>query len=180
MMTFPFTNNLKLNKKEYQKSIYHTKNSKINEFVDRRLVEGFIKNVGGIEFSYHPQKRHFPNELEYVKQNNQFYNNKTKCFTTKLFFPKHKWGRIIPVCGLSLSMFHRPTRHALAKDGYIDIDMVNASQNIINEIMKQNDIEVPSIAVYCKNRDRCLEFIMNHYECDKTKAKQLIIAFSSL
>ena len=97
---------------------------------------------------------------------------------TKLLFPKHRWGRIIPVNGLSLSMMHRPTRHALANDNYIDIDMVNASQNIINELMKQNNINVRFIDNYCKNREIYLKNIQDNYECNRDKAKQLIISLS--
>ena len=75
-------------------------------------------------------------------------------------------------------MMHRPTRHALAKENYIDIDMVNASFNIINEIMKQNEINIPHINEYCKNRKEYLQFIMNHYNIDKKKAKQLLLSLA--
>ena len=54
---FPFTNNFKLAKKDYTRSIYHTKNTKINECIDENLIKSFIKSVKGIEFSNkHPQK----------------------------------------------------------------------------------------------------------------------------
>lgn len=178
MSKFPFENNFKINKKIFQKSIYNTKNSYINEYVDKSLIEGFIKNVKGIDFTYQQQKKFFNNELEFMKSYFQLYNRKERRLITKLYFPKHKWGRIIATKSLSLSVMHRPTRHALAKDKYIDIDMKNASQNILNEIMKQNNIQVPHISNYCINRDKYLNFIQKHYNTTRDEAKKLIISLS--
>ena len=74
---FPFTNNFKLVKKDYTRSIYHTKNTKINECIDDNLIESFIKSVKGIEFSNkHPQKKFFNNELEHMMKFYELYNRK--------------------------------------------------------------------------------------------------------
>ena len=73
---------------------------------------------------------------------------------------------------------HRPTRHALSKDNYIDIDMVNASQRLFMEVCKQNKIKVPAIKKYCAKRDEFIDLIKKHHVCNRDTAKKLIISLS--
>jgi len=175
----PFANNWHLTKTQYLKSIYNTKNNTIQESADVAKILSFIKNKQGIDFSdKHPQKEHFSNELDFMTRYQSTYNASTDSFISKLSFPKHKWGRAIPVESISLSMMHRPTRHALAKDSYIDIDMVNASQRILLEICKLNSINVPHIEDYCNNREEYLNSLITQYEIDRDSAKKLILALS--
>ena len=132
-------NGWKLNKKEAKRSIYNTKTQKINEYPCLLKLQSFLRNSMGIKFSKtHPQAQHFENELEQIQKYFNFkFNKKENKVQTKLNFPLHRWGRCNPVDYLSLSVFHRPTRHALCSDTYVDIDIVNSSQCLLLEICKK-------------------------------------------
>ena len=170
----------KLNKKEAQRSIYNTKTQKINEYPDFLKLKSFLKNSMGIEFSKtHPQAKHFENELEQIQKYFNFkFNKKEGKIQTKLNFPLHRWGRCNPVDYLSLSVFHRPTRHAFCTDEYVDIDIVNSSQCLLLEICKKNSHSVPKLQEYCDNRELILNDIMNHHKCTREIAKKLFIRLS--
>jgi hypothetical protein len=51
--------------------------------------------------------------------------------------PKHKWGRVIPSFYKSLSIIHRPTRHSLCVDRYVDLDSENCEANVLFECVSQ-------------------------------------------
>jgi phage/plasmid-associated DNA primase len=167
-----------LNKCLFADTIFGKK--KLVEYADIKKVYGFIKNEMGITFQgnkrYELLSTIDATELEQIKRFKELYNKKLKAFQTAVFLPKHKWGRIIPANNyLSLSIFHRPTRHSLCEDYYIDIDMINAQPTIISEISKINDIPVPWLDKYVKKPKKYREFIMKHHNCNKDCAKNLPI-----
>jgi hypothetical protein len=145
-------------------------------------VYGFIKTEMGI--TYQGNKRYElvstidATELEQIKRFKELYNKKLKAFQTAVYLPKYKWGRVIPANNyLSLSIFHRPTRHSLCKDAYIDIDMINAQPTIISEIVKitGDDISCEWLNKYVKKPKKYREFIMEHHNCSRDCAKNLPI-----
>jgi phage/plasmid-associated DNA primase len=167
-----------LNKSLFTDTLFNKK--KLVEYADVKKVYGFIKNEMGI--TYQGNKRYElistidATELDQIKRFKELYNKKLKAFQTAVILPKHKWGRVIPANNyLSLSIFHRPTRHSLCKDRYIDIDMVNAQPTIISEIAKLNDKSVPWLDKYVKKPKKYREFIMSHHNCSKDCAKNLPI-----
>jgi len=89
--------------------------------------------------------------------------------------PNHKWGRTIPVDYLSLSVFHRPTRHALCEGTYRDIDLKNAQPQITNAICLQNNIINDKLIEYVKDPKKYRQKIMEQHGCDKDTAKNLPI-----
>jgi len=153
---------------------------KMVEVADIEKVYGFIKAEMGI--SYLGQKRYdgvceiYKTELEQINKFKEMYNKKLKKFQTGFHLPKHKWGRVIPNNYLSLSIFHRPTRHSFCLDKYVDIDMVNAQPTIINEICIMNNILTNKyLAKYVENPKKYREFVMKHHNCSKDIAKNLFI-----
>lgn len=173
-------NGWKLNKKEATRSIYNAKTTKLNEHAEYQMVSSFVSNNMGIDFSQtHPQSKYHSSEnllmTRYLKQK---FAKKDNCFKIKVYFPKHRWGRIIPVDYLSLSVMHRPTRHALCKDIYVDIDLENSSQKILLEICKNNNHSSPKLEEYCLNRATIMNSIMEHHECGRDTVKRLFISMS--
>jgi len=171
--------NWKLDKNIVSNSIFLKK--KMVEHTDIKLIYGFLSTNMGI--SYLGNYRYKNNvaygvntEQEQIDNFKKMYNKKIEGFQLGFILPKHKWGRIIPANYTSLSVFHRPTRHRLARDYYIDIDMINAQPTIIYEICKMNNInEVKILQKYVENPKAYREYVMNYHNCSKDIAKQLFI-----
>jgi hypothetical protein len=70
------------------------------------------------------------------------------------YIQKQGVGRFFAVQGLSLQSITRQIRQTIARDTYIDIDMVNCHPNILKFICQQLDIEHPILSKYCDNRDQ--------------------------
>jgi len=87
------------------------------------------------------------------------------------------FGRIYPKNYMSLSIFHRPTRHALSKK-YIDFDMVNCNYSIILHLMRTFNFQHSNIEYYCKNRKEVLADVMHVCKCSKDEAKQKFLKAS--
>jgi len=165
-----------LNKECFSNTIFAKK--KMVEYADVKKVYGFLKNNMGI--SYQGLKRYEnikdKTEQEQIQRFKELYNSDMKCFQTAVVLAKHKWGRVIPANDyLSLSIFHRPTRHSFCDDIYMDIDMINAQPTILFEIAKQNEKKLEWIEEYVKRPKEYRELIMNHHKTTKDCAKNLPI-----
>lgn len=68
-------------------------------------------------------------------------------------------GRVSPVKGLGFNNLRREIRHTIARDKYIDIDMVNAHPVILSQLCKANNIECPYLTEYVANREKIFEQI---------------------
>jgi len=163
--------NWKLDKSLFKKSIFLKKT--INEKCDKRMIYGFIKNEMGVKLNR--KDIQYTTEQEQIKEYKNLYNKAEDRFHTKFILPNHEWGRIIPVNNLSLSIIHRPTRHALCLDNYIDIDIENSIACIINQMCKINNHNVEAIKYYSENSKEIRQQIMNYYKCNKDIAKKLPI-----
>lgn len=165
----------KLDKNVICNSIFIKK--KMVEYTNIKLIYGFLSTKMGISYigNYRHKAFGLNTEQEQVEKYKKSYNRKINGFQLGFILPKHKWGRIIPANYASLSVFHRPTRHRLARDFYIDIDMVNAQPTIIYEICKMNNIDNKVLGEYVDNPKKCREYVMNYYNCTKDIAKKLFI-----
>jgi hypothetical protein len=163
--------NWKLEKNIFKKSIFLKKI--INEKCDKRMIYGFIKNKMGIKLNN--KNIQYTTEQEQIKEYKNLYNILEDRFQTKFILPNHEWGRIIPVNNLSLSIIHRPTRHALCLDNYIDIDIENSIACIIYQMCKLNNHNVDAIKYYSENPKEIRQKIMDYYKCNKDIAKKLPI-----
>lgn len=171
----PFVFNWTLNPEDFKKTIFDKK--KCVEYINVSKVYGFIKNEMGINYGGIDRYGHLPyaNELEWVKKYKTIYDKKSKQFKTGYYLPKHKWGRIIPIDYLSMSVAHRPTRHSLCEDNYIDIDMINAQPTITREICKHHGLENTHLNYYIDNRNDILQLIMTNHQVVRDIAKNLPI-----
>jgi len=85
------------------------------------------------------------------------------------------FGRSNPLRSLGLFSIRREIRHTLAKNFYVDIDIVNCHPTILYQICEHNNIKCDILKDYVINRQKYLDIIMNHYNVDKDIAKNLFI-----
>jgi len=175
--TEPFVFEWRLNPADFKKSIFNKK--KMVEYVDIRKVNGFIKNHMGINYAgirrYENLMKKYKDELKWMEDYKNLYNRRTGNFKTGYYLPKHGWGRIIPNDYLSLCISHRPTRHSLADDEYIDLDMYSCQVQVVFDICRQHDIRMPGLGQYINNREGILREIMNNHGVSRDMAKKLPI-----
>jgi len=152
--------------KQIKSSIFIQK--KMNEYVDIELLNGFIEDKMGIVLDEKP-------ELEQINEYRKRYNKLNKSIIVSYKLPNHKWGRILPNHHLSLSVMHRPTRHAFC-DEYIDFDMVNCQTCIIVELCKKNGINKKTLIKYSENTNEFRRQVMDKYSVNKDIAKKLFIS----
>jgi len=165
----------KLNKKEWTSTIF--KKQKMREYADVAKVLGFISHEMGITFADNKRYDGLPSEirteLDMVKA---FYGKYSKStpphFDVSHRLPKHGWGRTIPSSYLSLSVFHRPTRHALCDGIHRDLDMVNAHATIIFRIGTQNGMELPFLKHIVDDPKRWRKTICDHHGLDYDISEQ--------
>jgi phage/plasmid-associated DNA primase len=75
----------------------------------------------------------------------------------------------------SIQFLPRNIRHALCKDLYYDIDIVNCQASVMLNIMKQYDIDHKNFLYYINNRDECLKFFMDNLSLNRDDAKNIFI-----
>ncbi len=84
-------------------------------------------------------------------------------------------GRILPVRSLGLHNIRRQIRHTLAKNKYVDVDIVCCHHELLLQLCKKNNYPTPNLEHYVKNRNVMLNHVMDNYKVDKEKAKNLFI-----
>ena len=148
---------------EHKDTIY--RNIKTYETVDKELLYGFINNNMGI--TYRGNKRYEPMDIKFETEQIQMANylglEEDGHFYTKYNFPPHKWGRIKPKNNLSLCVFVRGTRHKLAENNNIDIDMVNCHSNIYLAFCKHHNLPCVELQKYCDDPKILRHDIIKHH-----------------
>jgi hypothetical protein len=144
---FSFT----LERPDFEKSIFCGANC--YEVVNPELVNGFIVNKMGIKFHKTGKFKNMPykNEQELLINYQRNYIANSNKIKVEYIMARHKWGRVQPIGSLSLSLFHRPTRHSFCADNYVDYDMVNAQPSVINQVCMQHNIENKQCMAYCSD-----------------------------
>jgi len=165
------------------KSIFDKK--KMREYTDIRKVLGFIEADMGITFQgnarYAGMPKDLKTELDLMKAYAEKYCDRDGFFSIAHTMAKHKWGRTIPAGYLSLSVKHRPTRHALCDGIYRDKDMRNCHPQLIAEIARQHGTPMPKLTEYNNDYKAYRQRICEHHGLDwnnpdhKNIAKQLPI-----
>jgi len=87
----------------------------------------------------------------------------------------HGWGRINANRSLSLSLFHRPTRHAFAKENYIDCDIENCQIQIALEKARKQGLSTAGLEEYCLNPKKARQQIAEHYKLKEIKTPEGVI-----
>ena len=140
-------------------------------------VLGFVDSGMGISFRGHRQydfaTSKFTTEQDQMVAYKNLYNIKRQCMDIGYTLPAHKWGRIIPADNLSLSIMHRPTRHAFCKGKYVDIDMENAHPALLSRICKQHHMPCINLDTYVADKSGLRKSIAEHHGVSKDIAKQL-------
>ena len=121
--------------------------------------------------------RKIENMKKYFQKYKYQYCSVLNCYLSEWKLKPHGYGRIHPENYMSLSIFHRPTRHALSKK-YVDFDIVNCNYSIILGLMKKHNLPHSHIEYYCQNRKEVLADVMRVFKCTKDEAKQKFITVS--
>lgn len=172
-MKFSFT----LDRSTFEKSIFCDVDC--YEVVNPKMINGFIKNKMGIKFHKKGKFKNMPytTELELMRK---YKTNMTEGkVAVKYKMAKHKWGRVQPEGCLSLSLFHRPTRHTLCNDFYVDFDMVNAQPSAVNQICLQNGIHNKNFIEYCKDPKTFRYAVAKHHNLKPIYDKETGVTLSS-
>lgn len=154
-----------------QKSIFE--NVETYEYVDKRLLYGFLNTGMGI--SYRNSSRHEKLKIRYASEEIQMGNylnlmTEDNKFETKHTLASHGWGRTNPQDHLSLNIFHRPTRHKFCENTYVDIDMVSAHPKIFLMFAEHHNIPCESLRAYLSDTSKYRnEVLMYHYGFDMDK-----------
>jgi hypothetical protein len=138
-----------LDRSDFEKSIFCDTNS--YEVVNPEMCNGFIVNKMGIKFHKTGKFKNMPykNEQELLINYQKNYIPGSDKIKVEYIMARHRWGRVQPIGSLSLSLFHRPTRHSLCVDNYVDFDMVNCQPSVINQVCLQNGITNKQCIAYC-------------------------------
>lgn len=144
---FSFT----LERSDFKKSIFCGVPS--YEVVNPEMCNGFIVNKMGIKFHKTGKFKNMPykNEQELFMNYQKNYIPGTDKVKVEYIMARHNWGRVQPISSLSLSLFHRPTRHSLCIDNYVDYDMVNCQPSVINQVCLQHGITNKQCMAYCED-----------------------------
>ena len=86
-----------------------------------------------------------------------------------------KWGRVLPKNACGLFSIRRNLRHTLAKNNFVDIDIVNCHPVLLHQICKSNKISCEHLEDYVLNRHVHLERIMKNFNVEKDTSKNLFI-----
>lgn len=151
----------------------------VHEKVDPRLLFNIIYTADLIKFD---KKRYeggvgtlYKTERDLLLAYQYQWVNCINTFVSEWYLPKHGWGRLQPKNYLSMSVFHRPTRHTLCNEHLIDIDLVNCHFEIVLDFMKQMNLQDEYIQKYCNNVSFYRQEIMKFYNVSKDVAKALFI-----
>ena len=95
---------------------------------------------------------------------------------TIIYKKKCSYGRTFCRWSAGLQSLRKEIRHTLAKDYYIDIDIVNCHPVLLLQILKMNKYEtIKYISKYVSNRDEYINLIIEKYNVSRDDAKQLFI-----
>ena len=153
------------------------------EYPNFELINGFLNHGKGI--SYHNIARYkcvpYKTEQNLISAYLARKDPASGCIQTKWKLPTHGWGRIQPEGYSSLSVMHRPTRHALCELNYLDFDIVNCHPAFLvdmlkRDCMKPSNLCCSALSEYVSNSKNIREQIMAHYGVSKDVAKQLPIS----
>lgn len=141
------------------------------EYLTLQIVYGFLNNQMGVKLrkhvakTYPDEQTHYNNYLKILQRDEQ----KNAYFSIKYSLSTHGWGRINAYKSLSLSVFHRPTRHALSDDKYIDFDIVNAQIQILLCLQTNRGLSSKGLYEYCQDPKKSRYAIVEYYNLKDVK-----------
>lgn len=152
------------------------------EYIDPAQVHGFVQNRMGVQevdkTDNDGTKFEWPYKTEHImmERYEQLYDPTLKAFRVMHDLPAHKYGRVKPRSFLSLAVMVRGTRHGLATDYYVDIDMKCAHPSLLLQKMKDAHMPCAYLESYVNDPASTIAQIMEHHKCTKAKAKTLVLS----
>lgn len=73
------------------------------------------------------------------------------------------------------TQMEKTIRGLLFEEAYDDLDIVNASGNIMYQLFEKNKLESPYLKKYVTDRETCLQKVMNELKCERITAKGIFI-----
>jgi hypothetical protein len=146
------------------------------EFATTELLYGFVNAKMGIKLRkskvvrYEDEQTHYKHYIKQMK-----WVDAEQFVEVHYSHAQHGWGRINAKQSLSLSLFHRPTRHAFCKENYIDCDIVNCQIQIALEKARQQGIPVDGLEEYCLDPKASRYAIAAHYKLKQIKTAEGVI-----
>lgn len=136
------------------------------EKVDRRLVKWLVDNFDSLPVEYTRSKNKDTMKV-FMKR---YLQKLTKAGHANVEYNQIQGhGRYLnPVC---LQGMDRVLRHTIARDHYIDVDIVNCHFVLLEQYCEANDIDHPCLTDYISNRDAYVAGVMNEEKVDKDTAK---------
>jgi len=151
----------------------------VYEYIDPEELYNVIHTAKLIEFNGTRHEggigKFYKTEKEFLTAYQYLWNEPLNCFVSKWYIKKYGWGRAYPVDNMSISIFHRPTRHTLCDKNLVDLDIINCHYEIILSFMKQLNLSCCEIEKYCENPKGIRELVSIHYNTSLDKAKSLFI-----
>jgi len=146
------------------------------EFPTFDMIYGFVNAKMGIKLRkntavlYEDEQTHYKHYIKKIKwvDDEQFVE-------VNYSHAKHGWGRINADRSLSLSLFHRPTRHAFAYEKYIDCDIENCQIQIALEKARKQGLSTAGLEEYCLNPKKVRQEIADHYKLKEIKTPDGVI-----
>lgn len=85
------------------------------------------------------------------------------------------YGRVYAVRGLSIGGLKREIRATLAKEYYVDIDIVNCHPVIMEQLFDKYDLSSECLSAYNNNREKFLNDVMKVFNVCRDEAKRLFL-----
>ena len=146
-------------------------NNKIDDIIDNNLCKDSAEWNETEQLKKYLKNKNSKNEENYMSSTTIQYT-RTKGMN---------YGRVFPENTIGMSQIRREIRCTLCKQNkdkplYIDIDIKNCHFVILSQVCRDNNITCKYINKYIKHRDEKLKEVMETYEIDRSKAKNLFIA----
>ena len=120
---------------------------------------------------YEDEQTHYRNYLKKVK-----YDENDKFIRVSYNNSKHGWGRVQAERSLSGSLFHRPTRHSIFQEKYLDFDIVNCQIQILLEFAKKVGMtDLEGLETYCRNPKGIRKDIAEYYGLREIRTEDGVI-----
>lgn len=136
-------------------SMYADGNIKTYEYIDARLVRGFVNAKIGI--TYTNDKRYAKMKITHEDENIQIkeylrnWDPKKKRFRTFYKMAKYGYGRAFVEGSLGMNVFVRGTRHRFAQYRYKDIDMQTCHLAFIVAYMRHHKMKNVALTEYLED-----------------------------
>ena len=146
------------------------------EFPTFDLIYGFVNAKMGIKLRkqkvvlYEDEQTHYKHYIKNIK-----WQDDEQFVKVEYSHSQHGWGRINANKSLSLSLFHRPTRHAFSADNYIDCDIENCQIQIALEKARKHGLAVDGLEEYCLNPKKVRYDIAKHYNLKEIKTTEGVV-----